>query len=125
MKKKILIVDDDPGLLTLLDRRLKANGYEVVSASDGKEAIEKTKQTQPDMIIMDVMMAPMNGYQACREIKNNPRFAKTPIMLLTARGTESDKFWGTESGADVYVTKPYEPKELLQIIDKMIKDQHG
>jgi len=118
--KKILIVDDEPHILTMLETRLKANGYDIVSAADGKGALEKVKSEKPDLLISDVMMPPPNGFQVCRTLKDGADTKNLPIILLTAKTTESDQFWGTEAGADAYVTKPYNPEDLLNTIKKLL-----
>ena len=118
--KKILIVDDEPHILKMLESRLKSMGYEVSCASDGNEAIAKVKKDPPDLIIMDVIMPSLNGFEACNRLKNDTDYKHIPIILLTAKATESDRFWGTESGADAYVTKPYHAEELLEKVKILI-----
>lgn len=120
-QKKILIVDDESTFLEALQVRLEANGYSVVSASDGQEGLEKAKEEKPDMILLDVMMPKMNGYQVCRELKQNPETKGIKIIMLTAKAQESDKFWGQECGTDSYVTKPFENEELLKRIEEVLK----
>lgn len=120
MPQKILIVDDEPDLLELLEVRLKSSGYLVVSAIDGAEAIPTIKAEKPDLVVMDVMMPNLNGFQACRQLKDDPQFKHIPVILLTAKTTESDHFWGIEAGADAYITKPYNEKELLLKIKELL-----
>lgn len=120
MSQKILIADDEPDLLDLLQTRLKATGYQVALAADGVEAINAVKADQPDLIILDVMMPNRNGFQACRQLKDDPQFKNIPVILLTAKTTESDQFWGIEAGADAYITKPYNEKELLAKIKELL-----
>ena len=119
-KKKILIVDDEPDILFMLRSRLEAHGYDIVSASSGDEALEKAKTESPDIILLDVMMPPPNGFQVCRTLKDDPAYKNIPIIMLTAKTTESDQFWGMESGADGYVTKPYNADELLAKIVELL-----
>ena len=121
MAKKILVVDDEPDIQQLISRRLKSNGYEVATAGSGDEALKKMPEIRPDLIILDVMMPPPNGFQVCRTLKDDPKYQKIPIILLTARSTESDQFWGMESGSDAYVTKPYNPEELLTKVKALLE----
>ncbi len=121
MAKKILVVDDEPQIVALLGSRLKTHGYNVVTAQTGAEALKKVKDEKPDLLVLDVMMPPPNGFQVCRTLKDDPEFKNIPIVLLTAKAAESDQFWGLESGADAYVTKPYNPKELLTQIQALLE----
>ncbi len=119
-KKKILVVDDEPEIVLMVETRLQANGYEVISGNDGETALKMAKEENPDLIVLDVMMPSPNGFQVCRTLKDSPEHKNIPIILLTAKVTDSDKFWGTESGADEYVTKPYNPEDLLEKIKKLL-----
>lgn len=119
MAKKVLVVDDANDTIELIEYRLKTNGFDVVSASSGQGALEKIKSDKPDLIIMDVMMPPPNGFQVCRQLKDDPHTRHIPVILLTAKSTESDQFWGMEAGADAYLTKPYNPEELLTKINDL------
>jgi len=122
MAKKILIVDDELLILDLLQVRLEANKFEVIKATNGEEALKKAKGIpRPDLIVLDVLMPPPNGFQVCRTLKDDPDYRDIPIILLTAKSTESDKFWGTESGADAYITKPYSAEEFVTLIKSLIK----
>ncbi len=120
MKKRILISDDDPEIRLILKTRLEKNGYEISTAEDGASALEKARSEKPDLIMMDVNMPPPNGYQACRQLKDDQELKKIPVVLLTAKTSDSDKFWGLESGADAYLTKPYSSEELLNKIRSLI-----
>ena len=118
--KKILIVDDEPEIVDVLSARLETQGYEIVTGSNGEEALQKAKEQSPDLIICDVMMPPPNGFQVCRTIKDDPELKDIPVILLTAKAAESDKFWGTESRADEYITKPYNSDELLSKVKNLL-----
>lgn len=107
---KILIADDEPNIVTLISRYAQRDGYEVVSVSDGRQAIEACKKDDFDLIIMDVMMPDTDGFTACKKIKE---FKDIPVIMLSARGTEFDKLFGFEVGVDDYVTKPFSPMELM------------
>lgn len=117
--KKILVIDDEPEIVKVISLRLKANGYEVIPGTSGKEALSLTKEYSPDLVILDVMMPAPNGYKVCRMIKDNPDTKHIPVILLTAKTSESDKFWGKEAGADEYLMKPYNAEELLCSIKKL------
>ncbi len=119
-KKTILIVDDEEDILDTLEIRLKKNEYDVIKAGSGEEALTVVRQRKPDIIVLDVMMPPPNGYQVCRILKDSVEFGSIPIVLLTARGSESDKFWGMESGADAYMSKPFNNEELLALIRRLV-----
>lgn len=115
-KKRILLVDDEKDLVETLQMALEAKGYEVTSAFDGVDAVKLATSEQPDIIVLDVMMPGKNGYQVCWELKNAEATRKIKIIMLTAKTQESDKFWGHETGADEYVTKPFEIADLARKI---------
>ena len=121
MAKKILVVDDEPAIIKILEARLKAEGYEVVSAMDGLTALELAKKEKPDLIILDLMLPKMDGYKVCGLLKKDTRHSKVPIVLFTARAQESDEKLGFECGADAYVRKPFNSAELLKTIHGLIK----
>ena len=108
-KQKILVVDDEASIRRILETRLKMAGYNVVTAEDGEEAVELFNKTNPDIVILDVMMPKMDGYGVTREIR---RVSDVPIIILTALGGVSERITGLELGADDYVIKPFSPKEL-------------
>jgi two-component system KDP operon response regulator KdpE len=109
-KKKILVVDDDPAILRLLSTNLKARGYEVITATDGEEALETVQKDFIDLIILDIMMPRVDGVQVCRHIRE---WSAIPIIILSARGDEKDKVRCLELGADDYLTKPFGIAELM------------
>ena len=108
-KQKILVVDDEASIRRILETRLKMAGYNVVTAADGEEAVQQYNKTNPDLVILDVMMPKMDGYGVTREIR---RTSDVPIIILTALGDVSERITGLELGADDYVIKPFSPKEL-------------
>jgi len=120
-RAKILVCDDDKSIVLLLSRRLKVNNYDVVTAKDGKEALEKTKKEKPDLIIMDLNMPEKNGYQVCREIRNDPDLKGIPIILLSA--WVRDKMGDDINLADVYLTKPFTPEQLLGEINYLLSPE--
>lgn len=110
LNKKMLIVDDEVNICSLISLYAKKEGYEVMDANDGAEAIEKFGEFKPDIIILDIMLPKKDGWQVCREIR---AVSKTPIIMLTAKGETFDKVLGLEMGADDYMVKPFEMKELM------------
>lgn len=120
MGKKILIADDDVDIVRLMQLRLEKSGYSVLAANSGLQAMEIARKEKPDLILLDINMPPPNGFQVCRELREDPDFRDTPIIFLTGKTTDSDKFWGKEAGANEYITKPYEGEELLQKIKKLL-----
>lgn len=119
-KKKILLVDDEPSLVLLMEARLKASGYEVLSAGDGITGLEMAKREKPDLMILDLMLPRMDGYKVCGLLKKDSRYNKIPILMFTARAEDEDLKMGQEVGADAYVTKPFEPKALLKKIQELL-----
>ena len=120
MGSKIFIADDESGFVSTLKSRLEFEGFEVTTAPDGKAALEQIPGEAPDLILLDVMMPAVNGYQVCRELKENPDTKSIPILMLTAKSQESDKFWGMEAGADAYLTKPFDMDELIEKIGALL-----
>lgn len=110
MDRKVLIVDDEKNIVDIIAFNLKKEGYQVITASDGEEGVRKTFEENPDLILLDIMMPKMDGYEACRKIREKKL---TPIIMLTARAEEVDKVLGLEMGADDYVTKPFGVRELM------------
>ena len=107
---KILVVDDEASIVTMLAYNLKKEGYDVVTAEDGEVALEKFESENPDLLLLDIMMPKMDGYEVCRKIREK---SNVPIIMLTARADEVDKVVGLEMGADDYVTKPFGNRELI------------
>jgi DNA-binding response OmpR family regulator len=111
-KATILVVDDNRDNVEILRVFLESKGYEVAIAEDGKAALAKLEEVQPALVLLDVMMPGMDGWEVCRIIKNHPEFGRTRVMMVTAKGGYEDKFEGMRSGADDYVVKPIDLKEL-------------
>ncbi len=126
MAEKILIVDDDPDLVESVRIILESKGYEVDAAYDGIEGLQKVKEFNPDLIVLDVMMPKKNGYEVCRELKNDPKYSGIPILLLTAvvsQIPQSSTYTldqGMETEADDYVDKPVEPEELVRRVEVLL-----
>jgi twitching motility two-component system response regulator PilH len=122
MQSKILVVDDNKSIVEVLQIDFELRGHKVFVAYDGEQAELSVKENWPDLIILDVMMPKKNGYAVCRDLKRDPDFSKIPVILLTAKNTKDDIYWGYDSGADAYVTKPYEPRELINLVDQLLKE---
>lgn len=112
-KSKILVVDDEAHIVELVRFNLEKEGYRVIAASDGSEAVRMAREEGPDLIILDVMLPEIDGFEVCRMIQRDSATGEIPIIMLTARGEEIDKILGLEIGADDYMTKPFSPRELL------------
>ena len=125
MNKRILIVDDEPHIVMLLETRLKAEGYEVLSAQDGQKGFELAKKEKPDLIVLDLMLPKMDGYKVCGLLKKDSRYAEIPILMFTARAQEEDRRMGEEVGANDYLTKPFQPAVLLGKIKELLNHSHG
>src|SRR5579863_10437847 len=117
-KTTILTADDDPQLLRLMTRTLQLEGYEVVSASDGQQALALIESTVPDAILLDVMMPKMDGFTVCQRVRE---FSLVPIIIVTARGQDQDKIRGLDLGADEYLTKPFSIDELLARVRAVLR----
>lgn len=115
------MVDDEPDVSKLLKARLESAGYAVFAAFDGVEALKAVKEFSPDLILLDVMLPKMDGYQVCRLLKFDEKSKNIPVIMLTARAGESDKDKSLEAGADAYLTKPFKSDELLSTISSVIK----
>jgi len=122
MAKRILIVDDEPQMADMLSIRLEANGYDVVTAHDGQEGLDKARSEKPDLIILDLMLPKIDGYKVCGLLKKDSRFARIPIIMFTARARQEDMALGEEMGADAYITKPFDSQVLLAKIKELAKD---
>ena len=119
--KKILIADDEPDILEILSFNLAAEGYEVFTAKNGDDALDKAKQTKPDLIILDVMMPGKNGIGVCNLLRLQPAYNNTLIIFLTAMSDEGAEIKGLETGADDYITKPISPKVLLSKVNALFR----
>jgi len=115
----VLVVDDSPTDLHLLSEILSKNGYSVVPAQSGEEAIELSKSEQPDLILMDIVMPGMNGFEATRAISKNPDTASIPILIVSTKGQETDRVWGLRQGAKDYLVKPIDEKTLMGKIQSL------
>ena len=117
---KILVVDDSPTQLTNLVKIVQGQGHDVVTATNGMEGIEKARQEQPDLILMDVVMPELNGFQATRKITRDPATEQIPVILVTTKDQETDRVWGTRQGAKGYLVKPVNEDDLIKTINSLI-----
>lgn len=120
-QKQLLLIDDDPNLILLVKDYLEFRGYEVKTAGNGREALDMLENTTPDMIICDVMMPEMDGHAFVRHVRGNPSTEWIPILFLSAKGQSQDRVKGLNTGADVYMVKPFEPEELVAQVESSLK----
>jgi DNA-binding NarL/FixJ family response regulator len=120
LSKHLLIVDDEPNLLRAVAACLRGEGYEVETARSGEEALVQIAQRLPDLIVSDIRMPRMDGYALARQLRNNPRTHLIPIVFLTAKDESSERIAGIRSGVDAYLTKPFEPDELVAVIGNIL-----
>lgn len=119
MPKKILAVDDEKNIRTLIEMNLKRAGYDVITASDGDEALEKIHKENPDLVVLDVMMPRKDGFEVLRLLRADIATMDLPVIMLTAKSQNADIFRGWQSGVDSYLTKPFNPMELLTFIKRI------
>ena len=118
---KILIADDEPSLRLLVRATLSSNkSFELIEASDGNEALSKSQNELPDILLLDVMMPGLSGFEVCERLKNDSKTKKIVIIMLTAKGQQSDRDWAISVGTDYFLTKPFSPIELFNLIEKII-----
>jgi DNA-binding response OmpR family regulator len=121
VKKSVLVVEDEANILLSLTFVLEREGYEVRSATTGQEGLARMRQEQPDLIILDLMLPDISGYEVCREARGDPRLEQTPILVLTARAQEAERQRGMEMGATEYVTKPFRVADLLARVARLLE----
>ena len=119
-KGRILVVDDEIYIVHILDFSLGMEGYEVVTALDGEQALEKARSEKPDLIVLDIMMPKLDGYETCKMLKADPETKDVPVILLSAKGRNVDQKVGFEVGADDYITKPFSPRKLVERINAIL-----
>lgn len=125
MPKKILAVDDERHIVRLVQVNLERAGYEVVTAYDGKDALEKVASEQPDLVVLDVMMPYMDGFEVLQNLRKNQATRELPVIMLTAKAQDADVFRGWQSGVDCYLTKPFNPMELISFVKRIFKSLEG
>jgi two-component system alkaline phosphatase synthesis response regulator PhoP/two-component system response regulator VicR len=121
MAKKILVVDDERHIVRLVQVNLERAGYEILTAYDGVEALEKVKSESPDMVVLDVMMPRMDGFEVLKNLQADPSYQNIPVIMLTAKAQDADIFKGWASGVSSYLTKPFNPRELLVFVERIFQ----
>jgi two-component system phosphate regulon response regulator PhoB len=121
VRSKILVVDDEPEAVELLEFNLKQAGFDVTAAADGAEALKKARSVLPSLIVLDLMLPEIDGLEVCKMLRRDPATAAIPIIMLTAKAAEMDRIVGLELGADDYITKPFSPRELVLRIKKVLQ----
>lgn len=120
MGRRILVVDDEPEILEVIESRLEANGYDVVTATDGVQAAERLKQARPELIILDIMMPRVDGFKVLEVLKAHPQTSEIPIIMLTSKGETSNILKAQEMKAADYLIKPFKPEELLKVVKRYL-----
>ena len=118
---KVLVVEDSPPQREMITALLKDSGLSVTSASDGIEALEQIQGARPDLIVLDVVMPRMNGYELCRRLKSDPNTQEVPVVMCSTKGEEFDRYWGMRQGADAYIAKPFQPQELVSTVKQLLR----
>lgn len=122
--RSILVVDDDPAIRKILSQSLEMEGFVIYQASDGEEALEAIDSTSPDLVILDVMMPKMNGFDVLKSVRSSPTTADLPVVMLTARSSQEDVWEGWREGVDYYMTKPFDIEELLRFVERIFTEPH-
>ena len=120
MKKRILLVEDDPGAIRLVGYTLEQEGYEVLTAANGVEGLRKAREEEPDLLILDVMLPGLDGFELCRRLRADAQTAGLPVLMLSAKAQEIDKTTGLKMGADAYLTKPADPSEIVSRVESLL-----
>ncbi|MGA2286775.1 MAG: response regulator [Dehalococcoidia bacterium] len=125
MKKKILVVEDDPAALRLVSFTLESAGYEVIAAVNGFEGLRKAQEEQPDLLVLDLMLPGIDGYEICHRLRSNPPgpAGRLPILMLTAKSREADRAAAEQVGADCYLSKPATPEEITTAVDTLLSQR--
>lgn len=121
IKGKILVVDDSPFIVEIIETILKDSGFEVIIADDGEKALQKAKAESPEVIVLDLMLPKMNGYEVCKILKEDEKYQQIPIIMLTARVNDEDEAKGKQAGADVYMGKPFELDDLVVKVKELLE----
>jgi two-component system alkaline phosphatase synthesis response regulator PhoP/two-component system response regulator VicR len=121
--KKILAVDDQPQIVRLIQVNLQKAGFQVITAFDGEEGLQKVREEKPDLIILDVIMPKRDGFQVLRAIKSNPETRHLPVIMLTVKAQDADIFEGLKEGAELYLPKPFHPTELVSLVQRVLDVQ--
>ena len=117
----VLVADDVASQLQMIGDIMTKAGFEVMKAADGCEAVKIAEEKKPDLLVLDIIMPKMNGFEVVRELRSSPKTEKLPIVLCSQKNTEIDRIWGIEQGADAYLIKPFEPKQLVNIVQRLLE----
>jgi twitching motility two-component system response regulator PilH len=117
----VLVVEDSVTQREMITDLLKGNGLNVTIASDGVEALEKIQGQRPDLVVLDIVMPRMNGYEVCRRLKADPKTQHVPVVMCSSKGEEFDRYWGMKQGADAYIAKPFQPTELVGTVKQLLR----
>lgn len=117
----VLVVEDSPAQREMISDLLKGSGLKVRAASDGMEALQQIQLSCPDLVVLDVVMPRMNGYEVCRRIKTDPKTQNIPVVMCSSKGEEFDRYWGMKQGADAYIVKPFQPRELVGTVKQLLR----
>src|SRR5919199_6179017 len=118
---KILVVEDSRTQRYMVTNLLAASDFTVSAAKDGLEALEQMRQACPDVVILDVIMPHLNGYEVCRRLKSNPATKNVPVIMYSLKCTNADRYWAFKQGADAYISKPFQPKELIETVKLLLE----
>jgi twitching motility two-component system response regulator PilH len=118
---RVLVVEDSPPQREMITALLKDSGLSVTSASDGVEALEQIQGSRPDIVVLDIVMPRMNGYELCRRLKSDPSTQEVPVVMCSTKGEEFDRYWGMRQGADAYIAKPFQPQELVGTVKQLLR----
>lgn len=116
-----MIVDDSSALREMIAGLLSNAGMTILEAKDGIEAQQKLQASTPDLVVLDIVMPNMNGYELCRWIKNNPGTQNVPVVICSSKGEEFDRYWGMKQGADAYISKPFRPNEMVETVKQLLR----
>ena len=119
-KKRILVVEDEESLLKLESILLTSKGYDVTGVADGKAALREITDNKPDLVVLDIMLPEMDGYEVCRRIRENPETSRLPVVMLTAKKNSQDFALGVQVGADAYITKPFKSAKVIEVIEGLL-----
>ena len=117
----VLVVEDSRTQQQMILDLLKSSGLDVEAACDGVEALEQMKKSPPDLVVLDIVMPKMNGYEVCRRLKADPKTQSVPVVMCSSKGEEFDRYWGMKQGADAYIAKPFEPVELIGTVKQLLR----
>lgn len=117
----VLVVEDSPAQREMITNLLRGSGLQVTEAGDGEEALKQVKNSPPDLVVLDIVMPILNGYEVCRRLKSDPQTQNLPVVMCSTKNEEFDRYWGMRQGADAYVSKPFQPSELVGTVKRLLR----